>query len=310
MKIVITGALGHIGSHLIRTLVPGEFTEVVLVDNLRTQRFASLFHLPAGVPFRFVEADVLTADLEAVFSKAHAVIHLAAVTESSESHLLLEEIERINGRGTARVAQACAKAGARLLFPSTTSVYGTKHLTVDEACGNEDLRPATPYAVGKLEAEGALAQCAVEEGLKYTVLRLGTIFGPSPGMRFHTAVNRFAWQASVGEPLTVWSTALDQLRPYLDVKDAAAAFLFVLRRDLFGGETFNVLTLNTTVASVVTLLLAEIPELSVTRVDSAAMSPFSYRVSDAKIREAGFVPKGSLERGIRDTLAWLGNLRT
>ena len=63
-RIVVTGALGHIGSRFIHGLRPGEFDEVVLLDNLSTQRYASLFDLPAGVPFRFYEEDVCQCDLE------------------------------------------------------------------------------------------------------------------------------------------------------------------------------------------------------------------------------------------------------
>src|SRR3990170_2683461 len=64
MKIVVTGGLGHIGSRLIRD-IPGEFpdTEIVILDNLSTQRYCSLFHLPTGERYRFMESDILTADL-------------------------------------------------------------------------------------------------------------------------------------------------------------------------------------------------------------------------------------------------------
>jgi len=53
MKLLITGALGHIGLRLIQSIQPGEFQEVVLMDNLATQRYASLLNLPKGVTFQF-----------------------------------------------------------------------------------------------------------------------------------------------------------------------------------------------------------------------------------------------------------------
>ena len=64
------------------------------------------------------------------------------------------------------------------------------------------------------------------------ILRFGTIFGISPGMRFHTAVNKFCFQASIGEPLTVWRTAYDQMRPYLYLNDAMKAFRLIINQSV------------------------------------------------------------------------------
>ena len=61
-RILITGPLGHIGSKFIHNIKPGDFEEVRLVDNLSTQRYCSLFKLPKGVPFHFIEADILEKD--------------------------------------------------------------------------------------------------------------------------------------------------------------------------------------------------------------------------------------------------------
>src|ERR1700704_5984440 len=73
--------------------------------------------------------------------------------------------------------------------------------------------------------------CALSaQGLRCVIFRFGTIAGASIGMRFHTAVNKFAWQACLGIPITVWRTALHQKRPYLSLRDAVRALAFVLAR--------------------------------------------------------------------------------
>src|SRR5437016_1764189 len=105
-RIVVTGALGHIGSRFIHDLRPGEFDDVVLLDNLSTQRYPSLFNLPAGVPFRFFEEDVCQGDLERYFSAADAVVHLAAIANAAASFEIQEQVERVNFEGAVRVAKA------------------------------------------------------------------------------------------------------------------------------------------------------------------------------------------------------------
>lgn len=308
-KIVVTGALGHIGSSLIRSL-PRAFqnTEIVLVDNLAAQRYCSLFDLPPEGRYRFVEADVLTADLSKLFSDADAIIHLAAITNAAGSFENQTEVERVNLVGTERVAQACLATGSRLLFLSTTSVYGTQEEVVDEDCPVSDLRPQSPYADSKLKAERLLESLG-REGLRSVTCRFGTIFGPSIGMRFHTAVNKFCWQAVVGQPLTVWRTALHQRRPYLELGDGVRAMEFILAHDLFDGRVYNVLTLNATVAEIVDAIREAVPDLRIEEVDARIMNQLSYTVSAKRFEAAGFAFRGELKPAVHDTIRHLQGVR-
>lgn len=303
-KIVITGALGHIGSAFIHSLTPGEFSEVVLVDDMSAQRYCSLFNLPDGVKFRFVEADVDRADLASLFGGAEVVIHLAAITDAAGSFERAEEVERINFGATRKVAAACRAAGAKLIFPSTTSVYGVQRGLVDEACPLEQLKPQSPYAEAKLKSEQYLA---AGQGPEFVIIRMGTIFGVSPGMRFHTAVNKFIWQACLGQPLTVWRTALDQRRPYLAVGDAVRALRFIVARGLFDGGVYNIVTVNAAVRDIVDHIRKAIPTVEIEMVDAAIMNQLSYEVSSDKSRRLGLVYDGDLAAGIAASVAQLGN---
>lgn len=303
MKIVVTGALGHIGSRLIRDL-PATFraAEIVMIDNLSTQRYASLFDLPKQGRYRFIEADILTADLNALFERADCVIHLAALTNAPESVNHRNLYYRVNDHGARRVADACLRAAAPLLFASTTSVYGRAGGTVREDGPAADLRPQSPYAESKLRAEAYLDKLG-RRGLDFVTVRFGTVFGPSPGMRFHTAVNRFCWQAVMGEPLTIWRARLHQKRPYLDLSDASRAVRFFIRRRLFDRRVYNVLTLNTTVSCVVRAVRARVPATAVRYVDSKIMNQLSYNVSNQRVRQSGFRFTGNLDRGVRQTIS-------
>lgn len=309
MRLVVTGALGHIGSRLIRELAtrwPG--AEVVMVDNLATERYASLYNLPDACRYEFVEGDVLTEDLERVCAGADAVVHLAALTHGPRPELY-DRMRHVNLQGTERVARACAALNIGLLFPSTTSVYGVPHGVVAEDCAPEALKPQSPYADWKLRSEDLLRRLSSSDGLRFVIFRMGTIFGPSPGMRFHTAVNQFCWRAVAGQPLQVWTTAANQFRPYLDLTDAVRAMIFMLKRAQFDGQVYNVLTLNCTVTHVLDVLTSFVPKIRIEYVDSPLMNNLSYCVDNARITRLGFAVRGSLGRGIGDTVALLGRMR-
>ena len=309
MKLLITGALGHIGSRLIHGLRPGEYDRVVLLDNLSTQRYCSLFNLPEGVPFRFVEADICSADMERECAGMDMVIHLAAVTDAESSFEIADRVAQVNLEGTRRVAQACAARGCKLVFLSTTSVYGTQSDLVDEQCALENLKPQSPYAESKLRAEEVLHAMGSRSGLRFIICRFGTIFGTSIGMRFHTAINKFVWQACLGRPLTVWRSALQQKRPYLDLGDAVRALHFIMRADRFDNQTYNVLTLNSTVQEIVNIIRGYIPNTEVELVDSRIMNQLSYEVSCARFKSLGFEFRGSLPQGIGDIVHLMSGVR-
>jgi nucleoside-diphosphate-sugar epimerase len=310
MKIVVTGALGHIGSQLIREL-PMMFPslEIVLIDNLSTQRYCSLFNLPASGQYYFLEADVLTADLIPIFEGATAVIHLAAITDATNSFQIKETVKRVNFNGTERVIQACREVNCALIFPSTTSVYGSQAEEVDENCPISDLKPQSPYAEAKLRSERQLQNLAEKKELSFVVCRFGTIFGTSVGMRFHTAINKFCWQAVMGQPLTVWKTAMHQYRPYLDLGDVVDAIKFIIQKKLYDGRIYNVVTTNTTISRIVDIISGYVPKTFIEYVDTQIMNQLSYKVSNNRFCDLGFVFKGDLKQGIGSTIDLLRRAR-
>jgi nucleoside-diphosphate-sugar epimerase len=307
--VIITGALGYVGSQLIRSQFAASVDELVLIDNLSTHGQHALFDFAPQRPFSFIEGDIRTLDLEQVLSPGDVVIHLAAITGSEAGLTDRALVDEVNVAGTARIAHACAERDARLLFVSSTSVYGGVDGAVDETTPIDEASPENYYAGSKLRAEGLIAAIVSAVPLRYVVMRCGTIYGPSPGMRFHTAISKFCWQASSGQPLTVWSTALDQRRPYLDLTDAIGAMHFLLGAGLFGRQVFNIVTDTATVRDVAAHIRDRVPDLRLDRVDSAVMSSRSQIVSRARIEAAGFTFRGGLRDGIRRTLSALDGMR-
>lgn len=304
MRIVVTGALGYVGSRLTRELgdaLPG--SDFVMLDNRVSERPASLLAMPTGARYRVVDADILTASLPAVIDGADAVIHLAAITNGTGAEPRTR-MHAVNLTGTERLARACAAARVPVLFPSTTSVYGTSG-TVTEDGPPSALRPQTPYAEWKLQSERLLHDLGASAGLRFAIFRMGTVFGPAPGIQYHTAVNRFCAQAVARQPLEIWRTAIDQYRPYLDVGDAARAIRLVVTNGHFDGRVYNVATINATVRHVVETLSRYVPGVGMACVDSPHMNGHSYSADTSRIRQLGFAGTGSLAQGIRETLAQL-----
>ena len=303
MKLIVTGALGHIGSRLVREL-PLFFSgvEIVMVDDMMTQRYSSLFNLPSNGSYSFIEGDLLKLDLIPVFSGAVAVIHLAAITDATNSFNNQEQVEHVNYTASLRVSEACVATGVSMFLISSTSVYGTQKERVDENCEMDELKPQSPYAATKLKEEALVKQKVSEEGLRAVILRLGTIFGVSPGMRFHTAINKFCWQAVMGKSLTIWKTAYDQKRPYLDLIDAIRAIAFFLEKDKFDGRVYNVVTLNSTVREMVDTIQSFIPELNTEFVNSKIMNQLSYEVLNTRLDEESFIFQGDIKQGLEETI--------
>ena len=176
---------------------------------------------------------------------------------------------------------------------------------MDEECLLADLKPQSPYAESKLKAEQLLQSLGEKEKLEFITCRFGTIFGTSPGIRFHTAINKFCWQAVMQKPLTVWRTAFNQTRPYLDIVDAVEAFKFVIKKYLFNCRVYNVLTTNSTVSNIVEIIKTYVPKLNIQYVDTEIMNQLSYCVSNNRFKTHGFKFNGSLEKGISQIIQLL-----
>jgi UDP-glucuronate 4-epimerase len=184
LPILVTGAAGFIGSSLCKRLVKNY--SVVGIDNfypnypLQFKRH-TIAQLNKNRHFHFYPCDIRNTSLVRQLIVKHqikAIFHLAALTgvrNSLKHPRLYSEINTLATRSLYRVA---VDAGSkRFIFCSSSSVYGnTKHMPLKET---ERLKPRSPYAVSKRDAEAALKQLYTQLKLPLTVLRLFSVYGPN-----------------------------------------------------------------------------------------------------------------------------------
>ena len=293
MNLCITGALGHIGSHLIRNLKIKNLKKIYLVDNLSTQRYCSLFDLPKKCKFSFHQLDINNKKVDSIIKNSDIVIHLAAFTDPAASFKNKTLVSKTNIQGTKNIARLCAEYNKPLLFISTTSVYFPVK------------KNPNPYTESKIKGEKIIRRLGKTSDLKYTIFRLGTIFGWSIGMRFNTAVNKFVWQAANKQPITIWKTALNQIHPYCGLNDAALAINFVINKQLFNNQVYNIVTLNTSPKKIIKIIKKHIPNIQVQLISSVAMTKSSLEISNLKSKKIGIKYKDSLNEEIKKIIGFL-----
>ena len=287
-KICITGACGHIGSGLLSALSYSQASNhFLLVDNLTTNRNSSLFGLLGTENFQFFEENA--EDFDYAKYKPDIVLHLAAATDAVESVSNPSLYKIQNYENVKKLVQKLNKLRKKplLIFPSTTSVYGVSKpdiiVTEDD---NKYLNPQSPYAKYKVLAERYIRR--YYKG-KHLIFRLGTIIGPSAGMRFHTAVNKFCWNVATRQPITIWKDAYETKRPYL----LLSQFIDFIVKIFYGlntpkkNQTYNVLSGNYKLKEIIEAIeiIAEsksIP-ISITEVPNPLLNQLSYIVGSDKL---------------------------
>lgn len=306
MRLLITGACGHIGSYVAEYAHKiKKIKEIILIDNFNTQRYSSLFNLSKKKKFSFYNLDLSSSNLSK-FKKVDYVIHCASHTNAQGSFKIKKEMFRNNLSCMKNIINYCNKNKSRLIHLSSTSVYGKQAKIVNED-DNHLLKPQSPYAEIKLIEENLLKKN--KQRFKYITLRLGTISGVSKGIRFHTAINKFCLNASLNEKISVYKTAYNQFRPYLSVRDAFKMFKFCIDKNLFDNEIYNVLSANFTVKQIIEMIRRYKKNVKIKFVNTAIMNQLSYHVNDKKLKKRGLNLKSKISKDIKDTLEIFKSLK-
>lgn len=298
-KILVTGGAGYIGSQLVRILLESGYSVRVL-DKLTFGK-ESVEELLQNPNFELIEGDYTKIeDLIPCLRNVYSVIHLAAIVGDPASKVDPELTEEINFYGVKILAEFCKYYEIdRLIFISTCSVYGASNNEL--LTEHSPLNPISLYAKTKLKAEKALIELSCEE-LDICILRLGTVFGWSNRMRFDLVVNLLTALSIKNKKISIFSSK--QWRPFIHVKDVGYAILNVLNHspENISGQIFNIGKdeNNFQIEEIGKIMKNIFSDIKVIQVEDKEDNR-SYRVSFKKVNEKlGFVPKYSLEDGIRE----------
>ena len=306
-RIVITGASGFIGSHLVPALLGADF-EIVCILEPGAEN-------PLGGIQTF-SADICAArELSEALTGANMVVHLAA-----RNHVLretakdpLSEYRRVNVEGTRNVVRAARKQGVGL-FVHVSSIKAMGEGTGDILDETAPCLPSTPYGISKLESEEVVRAGADGTGMAVLIFRLPMVYGPGNKGNLPRMIR---W-ADRGLPFPLVQP--DNLRSMVYVENVVAAVKTVLEDHPAGGAAPRTYIVKDDadcstrmIYSSICRELGKVPRFLplpavLGRIAGAISEDFrkvtsSFRVSSAKIKEEiGFVPPVSLEEGIARTV--------
>lgn len=310
VRALVTGAAGFIGSTLVDRLLADDHT-VVGLDNFASGRASNLEHLVGNPAHVFVEADIVTADLEAILDehRPEVVFHLAAQIDVRHSVADPQFDASVNVIGTVRLAEAARRTGVRKIVHTSSggSIYGTPPTYPTPETVPTD--PASPYAAGKVAGEIYLNTFRHLYGLDCSHIAPANVYGPRQDPHGEAGVVAIFAQALLsGKPTKVFGDGTNT-RDYVFVDDVVDAFVKA-SGDAGGGQRFNIGTgVETSDRQLHSAVAAAVggpddPEFHPPRLGDLKRSCLDIGLA---ARVLGWQPKVGLQQGVARTVEYFRN---
>lgn len=304
MRVLVAGGAGFIGSHVCEELLLRGH-EVVCLDNLITGDIDNVADIEGHPRFSFLREDVTRAPILEV----DLILHLAS--PASPVHYQRYSIETMlaNSAGTHRLLGIAADSGARLVFASTSEVYGDplEHPQRETYFGNVNPNgPRACYDESKRFGEALTFEYRRKHGVNASIVRIFNTYGPRMNARDGRVVPALIGAALAGLPLPVTGDGR-QTRSFCYVSDLVEALLLVaLDRDA-DGQVFNLGNPEEISMIELAAMVAEIAgtDSGLVHLPAAEDDPARRRPDIGRVSERfGWRPRVSLADGLGETVAW------
>ena len=308
-KVLITGSGGFLGSHLVERCVEAGFKVRAFVHYNSRNFHGWLESSPVYKELEVVAGDIRDYDSVLAASEGcDTVFHLAALIGIPYSYVSPQAYIRTNVDGTYNVLQACRTLQTpNVLVTSTSETYGSaQYVPIDEK------HPAvgqSPYSATKIAADQLAISYHRSFGLPVKIVRPFNAYGPRQSAR--AIIPTVITQILAGKR----ELSLGNLAPTRDLtfaRDTAAGFLAIAKHDGLHGDPVNIgmgweISIGDLVQKIAALMGVEVATASAAERQRVAASEVERLLADAsKLRNAtGWAPEYDLERGLRETIAWL-----
>lgn len=243
--IYVAGGAGFIGSHLCERLLSGG-CHVVCIDNFLTSNHKNISHLTPKPEFELIEADV-TKPLPEGLPKPDYIFHLASPAspnmKSPRSYMAFPiETLLVNSWGTHNLLELAKETGARMLFASTSEIYGDPAISPQPETYNGNVSsvgPRSVYDEAKRFGEAMMMGYFRKFGVDARIVRIFNTYGPQMQHDDGRVVSNFIVQALKGEPLTVYGAG-QQTRSFCYVSDMVDGLYRFMFQDNLAGQIINI----------------------------------------------------------------------
>jgi len=296
-KILITGGAGFIAPHLIRRLLADEDNHILCVDNLSRGCVENISEFESNPRFDFFNIDVLLLN---VAVDVDFIYHLASIADYDDYMAKPLSTYRVNVLGTEKVLQIAERSGAKVLFTSSSEIYGSSLFPmVESSFGQVDpFSIRAGYTEGKRMAE-TLCKIYSERGVDVIVTRLFNIYGKGMSDR---VIVEFQKQIKRDKMVLINGTG-EQTRCFLWIEDLLNAF-GVLVSTGQSGEVFNIGNPEQVTINALADLVAKTLDIKYKKIamPERENEPHCRIPNIDKIESLGWSPQMGLSEGLGEML--------